>query len=262
MTPGIRRPMEKRTPLRYLRGLTGHERSERANRHLARYLAFLAGAANAGGFLAIRFYTSHMSGVVSAMADNLATGQFHLVGTGLLALLSFFSGSITTTVLIRTARRYQLHSQYALPLVVEALVFASFCLTVRRIHEHSIAATIVVLCFSMGLQNAMITKLSGHVIRTTHLTGMVTDIGICCGRLLLPGSDQFDRTHEIRMLRLLASLVSLFFLGGVTGALGFEHVGFEFMLPISASLLLLAILPVTDDLKRWQGSIEPDLGKD
>ncbi|HZD45747.1 MAG TPA: DUF1275 domain-containing protein, partial [Acidobacteriaceae bacterium] len=57
-------------PLFYLRRLTGSKRTESANRHLARYLAFIAGAANAGGFLAVRQYTSHMSGMVAAMADN------------------------------------------------------------------------------------------------------------------------------------------------------------------------------------------------
>ena len=49
----------------YLRRLTGKERSERSDRHLARFLTFIAGAANAGGFLAVQQYTSHMSGIVS-----------------------------------------------------------------------------------------------------------------------------------------------------------------------------------------------------
>jgi uncharacterized membrane protein YoaK (UPF0700 family) len=243
-------PQHNHWLLAYLRDLVHTERSDRANRHLARYLTFMAGAANAGGFLAVHQYTSHMSGVVSAMAANLAVGEFHLVGIGLLALISFLSGSITTTVLIRIAREHRLRSQYALPLALESLMFASFCLTVRHLREHNIAATIGILCLSMGLQNAMITKLSGHVIRTTHLTGMVTDIGICCGRLLLPGigNKDIDRTQEIRTLRLLGSLVGLFFLGGVMGAVGFEHVGFGFMLPISGSLLLLSLLPILDDL--------------
>ncbi len=55
-------------PLFYLRRLTGSRRTEIANRHLARYLAFIAGATNAGGLLAVGQYTSHMSGIVSAMA--------------------------------------------------------------------------------------------------------------------------------------------------------------------------------------------------
>lgn len=60
-------------PLLYLRRLTSRKRTESANRHLARYLAFVAGAANAGGFLAVRQYTSHMSRIVASMADNLAS---------------------------------------------------------------------------------------------------------------------------------------------------------------------------------------------
>ena len=52
-------------PLNYARRLTGRDRTVLANRHLGCVLAFVAGAANAGGFLAVRQYTSHMTGIVS-----------------------------------------------------------------------------------------------------------------------------------------------------------------------------------------------------
>jgi len=58
-------------PIDYLRGFTRPERTDQNNRRLGRWLAFIAGAANAGGFLAVGQYTSHMSGIVSALADNL-----------------------------------------------------------------------------------------------------------------------------------------------------------------------------------------------
>ena len=65
-------------PIHYLRRLTGKERTRESNRELALVLAFIAGATNAGGFLAVKQYTSHMSGIVSSMADNLALlgGEF------------------------------------------------------------------------------------------------------------------------------------------------------------------------------------------
>lgn len=71
-------------PIPYLRRLTGRERTRKANRQLACYLAFIAGAINAGGFLAVQQYTSHMTGIVSSMADALALGQavFFLAGWG------------------------------------------------------------------------------------------------------------------------------------------------------------------------------------
>src|SRR5690606_41293574 len=66
-------------PLQYLRTLTASERTRRANVHLGVSLAFVAGAVNAAGLLAVGEYTSHMTGVVSGMADNLALGRLDLV---------------------------------------------------------------------------------------------------------------------------------------------------------------------------------------
>ncbi len=239
-------------PLFYLRRLTGRNRTESANRHLARYLAFIAGAANAGGFLAVRQYTSHMSGVVAAMADNFALGSLALVLNGLAALLSFLGGAFLSTLLIRWARARALESEYALPLILEAALLVSFGLVGHVFTGERVLGTVMLLCFTMGLQNAMITKLSNAVIRTTHMTGIVTDIGIALGRIVFArsGGSQEDTSSEIDALRLLASLIVLFFAGGVVGTVGFRHVGFLFTLPLSAMLLLLAMMPVLDDVRR------------
>lgn len=107
----------------------------------------------------------------------------------------------------------------------------------------------MLLCFTMGLQNAIITKISDAVIRTTHLTGMLTDIGIALGRLMHGGPEDVVAHAELTRLRLLSSLVVLFFAGGVVGALGFKHVGFLFTVPLALVLLLLAAMPVLDDVR-------------
>lgn len=242
-------------PLFYLRHLTSKERTESGNRHVARYLAFIAGATNAGGLLAVHQYTSHMSGIVSATADNIAVGSLVLAADGCVAVVSFLAGALCTTLFVRWGRRQGLHSQYALPLLVEALLLSAFGITGHAFHGDRVLGTVMLLCFTMGLQNATITKLSNAVIRTTHLTGMITDIGISLGRLLLPveGAPTVA-AQEYATLRLLSSLILLFFLGGVTGALGFTHFGFLFTLPLAAILLLLAIMPIVDDLRRKDAS--------
>jgi uncharacterized membrane protein YoaK (UPF0700 family) len=240
-------------PLFYLRRLTGSKRTESANRHLARYLAFIAGATNAGGLLAVGQYTSHMSGIISAMADNLAVGSAPLVLSGLLAVTSFLCGALLTTLLVLWARAHDLESEYALPLLLEAALLVVFGFTGRVFAGGHVLGTVMLLCFTMGLQNAIITKISNAVIRTTHLTGMVTDIGIALGRMAtrLSGVDAiFAAETEKAKLRLLASLIALFFVGGLIGALGFRHVGFFFTLPLAAALLLLAVMPIVDDLHR------------
>jgi uncharacterized membrane protein YoaK (UPF0700 family) len=244
-------------PLFYLRRLTGRKRTHAANRHLARYLAFVAGATNAGGFLAVRQYTSHMSGIVAAMADNLALGSTTLVFNGLCAVISFMLGALLTAVFVRWARARSMESQYALPLAFEALLLVVFGMTGRVFAGGRVFGTVMLLCFTMGLQNAIITKLSDSVIRTTHVTGMVTDIGIALGRIVfrLSAKTGLPLQAEFATLRLLTSLVALFFFGGVIGALGFRQIGFFFTLPLAAVLLLLAAMPVLDDIRRFHHAI-------
>lgn len=243
-------------PLAYLRHLTARERTQRANRHLGCALAFVAGAANAGGFLAVQQYTSHMTGVVSAMADDIALGQFALALGGTALLSSFIFGSLVTALLVNWARERDLVSLFALPLLLEGLLLLVFGSTGHYIQQSipllSVSWTVLLLCFLMGLQNAIITKASNAEIRTTHVTGLVTDIGIGLGRLLYwQGSDKTPELAAGNRQRLLlhTTLALMFFGGGVLGALGFKAFGFQAALPLAGLLLLLSLLPVLDDLR-------------
>jgi uncharacterized membrane protein YoaK (UPF0700 family) len=243
-------------PVTYLRSLSGRERSQANNLRLARFLIFNAGAINAGGFLAVGQYTSHMSGIVSTMADDLALGAVDVALAALGALLSFLAGSACSAILVNWGRRQALHSEFALPLLLESVLVLAFGLLGSQLEVVRwlfVPTTVALLCFIMGLQNALVTKISRAEIRTTHVTGMVTDIGIELGKLVYwnrlarpEGAVLADR----RKLAMLSSLVGLFFAGGVVGALGFSRAGYLWTLPFAALLVLLAIVPVFDDLRR------------
>lgn len=243
-------------PINYLRGFTQPARTDAANRRLGCSLAFVAGAANAGGFLAVGQYTSHMSGIVASLSDDLVLGQLVYVLTGVSALLAFLFGAATSAILINWGRRHQTHSAYAAPLLLEALLLLCFGLVGTNLEHHRwlfASATVALLCYVMGLQNAIITKISKAEIRTTHVTGLVTDIGIELGKMLYwnrPGllAEPQRVTADQAKLRLLASLLGMFFLGGVVGALGFKHLGFVSTIPLALILILLAIVPLLDDI--------------
>jgi uncharacterized membrane protein YoaK (UPF0700 family) len=242
-------------PIHYARRLTGHHRTSDGNRHLSFALAFVAGATNAGGFLAVQQYTSHMTGIVSAMADNLALGSFALVMTGAGALLSFLMGAACTAVMVNYARRHGLYSEYALPLLVEAallLCFGTLGARLSHIEGLFVPMAVMLLCLIMGLQNAVITKLSRAEIRTTHLTGTITDIGIELGKLLywnFDGSDQKPRVLANRSrLKTLCLLVTFFFVGAIAGAVGFKSIGYLSTVPLALILAGMATVPAADDL--------------
>lgn len=235
-------------PINYSRQLAGKSRSRRSNTQLGLVLAFVAGAINAGGFLAVAQYTSHMTGIVSAMADHIALGAFGLALAGLGTLASFLCGAVTSTVMVNFSRRHVFHSEYAFPLLVEALLLLSFGLLGAGSVATSVTAvslTIVLLSFIMGLQNALITKLSHAEIRTTHITGIVTDIGIEIGRFIYSAGTRADRAKIV----ILTSLLVCFFIGGVIGAFGFKHLGYIATVPLAVTLMGLIIGPIADDLK-------------
>jgi uncharacterized membrane protein YoaK (UPF0700 family) len=195
-----------------------------------------------------------MTGIVSALANHAVLGNIALVGAGLCWVLTFMTGAATSAILINWGRRRGAQSEYAMPLMLEAILLLVFGLLgagLQRNHELLMAAT-ENLCFLMGLQNAIITKLSRAEIRTTHMTGVVTDIGIELGKLFYKNISDSAPEFHVRAnrprLRLLSSLLGMFLLGGLAGSIGFEHMGFMATVPLAAVLLVLAIVPVVDDL--------------
>ncbi|SFV17244.1 YoaK family protein [Pseudoduganella namucuonensis] len=240
-------------PIHYARKLTGSKRSADANQQLGVLLAFVAGAINAGGFLAVQQYTSHMTGILSHMADSLALGAYRLMLPGLGALLSFLAGAACSTLMVNFARQRKLHGEYANPLLLEAFLLLCFGVLGARLASIDglfVPLTVMLLCFLMGLQNALITKISKADIRTTHITGIVTDIGIELGKMLYwngPGAAHPVRADRQR-LRVLCLLGLAFFVGGVAGALGFKHMGYVATIPLALLLVALASVPAVDDL--------------
>jgi uncharacterized membrane protein YoaK (UPF0700 family) len=146
----------------------------------------VAGATNAGGFLAVGSYTSHMTGILSSVADDLVLGNVSLALAGVVCLMAFVAGAMCTAIMVNWGLRQQLRSSYSLPLLLESaalLVFGLFGAAIAAWSQLFVPITVVLLCFIMGLQNAVITKISKAEIRTTHITGLITDLGIELGKL-------------------------------------------------------------------------------
>lgn len=238
-----------------IRGWTDVQRSPEANLRLGLALSFVAGATNAGGFLAVDRYTSHMTGIVSSMADDLVLGNLSLTLAGVVCLLAFVAGAMCTAIMVNWGLRQQLRSSYSLPLLLESaalLVFGLFGTAIAAWSQAFVPVTVVLLCFIMGLQNAVITKISKAEIRTTHITGLVTDIGIELGKWVY--LNRLQETAPVRAnrerLRIHASLVLGFLLGGLVGALGFKHAGYVTTVPLAGLLWLLSLRPLLDDLRQ------------
>lgn len=246
--------------MRRLRFLTNRHRSPSTNRALGMLLAFNAGAVNAGGFLVLHRYTSHMTGFASQMADAAVLGNSILLLNALGAILAFLAGAAVCAILVNWGRQHHLHSVYALPLMLEALLMLPFGLmgavTLTWTTPFAVPLTVLLLSFIMGLQNAVASKTSGGSIRTTHMTGNITDFGMELGKMLYWNRSYRSKLdmvrHDQQRMKMAGGLVGMFVSGGVVGALGFKHVGFICVVPLAALLLLLAVPPFLRDIPRSQ----------
>jgi uncharacterized membrane protein YoaK (UPF0700 family) len=244
-------------PIQFIQLLTSAQRSHKTNIQLGAYMAFVAGAVNAGGFLAIARYTSHMSGIISAIGDDLALNDFISVLGGISLLFSFLSGAATTAIIVNWGHRRKIHSEFALPLLVEAVLLLVFGLVGANLNVYlplTVPAIALLLCFVMGLQNAIVTKASRAEIRTTHMTGVITDIGIELGKLIY-----WNKSIEANQLSYVKAnreklkthlfIFGMFLVGGIIGAVSFKKVGYISVVPLSLSLIFIAGLQIYRDIR-------------
>ncbi len=214
----------------------GSARSDGQNRRVAGYLACVGGFVNSSGFVLIGTFTSHVTGNVGRLANDAATGQFAAAIAAFSLVLCFFAGAFCASLIIENRVFGGAASRaYAGALGAETvllLVFTGLSYLTVGVHARVQDAEAALLCAAMGMQNALVTRLSGAIVRTTHLTGVVTDLGIECARwfrfwqrslfqarhlLPLAGSTGAEQPALATVL-LLSTIACGFLLGATLGA--------------------------------------------
>jgi uncharacterized membrane protein YoaK (UPF0700 family) len=233
----------------------GRDRSRHLNRQLAWPMAFVAGAINAGGFLAIGVYTSHSTGSLSRAMDELALGHGALALFYFGIIAAFTLGAATAATFIHLGRRRRFHSPYGGALFIEAMLLLFFGAIA---HHHPLSdgaqAGVIGAClgFFMGMLNAIAGSISAHELRVTHMTGIVTDLGVELAKLFYWNRHQRKASPimaDRRRMRLHGGILISFLTGGLSGALGFTRIGYEVVFVPALILLALSARPVLYDLR-------------
>lgn len=235
--------------------LTSQAHSFAQQSRLAITLAWVAGYTNIVSVLSCGIVVSHVTGAASSLGLHAVRSEWSAALFLLYVLASFFAGAGLSALLTETGRRRGWESIYVLPMAFETLLLSIFAIGVELHDPQSTAAgpSLWVLAgaasAAMGLQNATITSISRGVVRTTHLTGVLTDFGSECARLLMGAAPHHtqndpDRPSPRRAL-LLASLLGSFMLGAVLGALAFGAIPRWSMMPPVAFLLWIIWRDIT-----------------
>lgn len=194
-------------------------------------LAFNAGSINAVGLLSFEHQAiSHVTGSLSWLGLELARGHGGTALHLLLVVLAFFAGAAVSGAILEDGA-LKLGRRYGVCLMLEAALLAA---TLRGFNHDAPTAALWASA-ACGIQNAMVSTYSGAVIRTTHVTGIVTDLGLALGHWL--------RRLDVdgRRVRLHLLVIVGFSTGAVAGASAWLAWGFEALLgPVLICLLLAA----------------------
>ena len=193
-------------------------------------LTCLAGAVNAISIFGYDGTTvSHLTGLVSKVAINITEGSFEGVWEVLRVILLFFLGAVVSGF-ITGERAFYLHKRYGFIIIaIGVLIFIPYFLPIKY--------GVLVFAFVMGLQNGMVVSFKGIVVRMTHMSGNITDLGVFIGYKLRKNNNEKLITGLIPFVAIIS-----FIIGGILGILLYKSIHNVVFFITSSIYLILGIV--------------------
>jgi uncharacterized membrane protein YoaK (UPF0700 family) len=225
----------------------GKSRTHKHNLRIATVLSFVAGIVNVTGYLSFRQLTTNVTGHFAFFVNDVAEFEFWKGAIYLLYIFCFLWGSFTSSFLIEKFRENKRLNVFVLPTAIESMILILVPIVSNILQIESSNVIVCSLLFAMGLQNSFVTKISNAVVRTTHLTGLFTDLGIEISQLFFPKNHP-DQAKIRATIRLRIFIISFFFFGGLCGGYCFSRLGIGLdVLYFAAGILVLSLF--YDDLR-------------
>jgi uncharacterized membrane protein YoaK (UPF0700 family) len=235
----------------------GTKRTYLHNVKLASLLGVTAGFVNAAGFLAFAVLTTNVTGHAALFAEGIAMQQWQNVRVIALWMFLFFAGAFLSSLIISRVGKNQQYS-YVIPILIEIIILLCVALLGYKYDNSLVAREIFAgsLLFAMGLQNSLVSMVSGSVVRTTHLTGTFTDLGIELAQYIQKKHE--DRPALSIRIKLHSAIIFFFLLGALGGAYLFRlHRFYAFFVPVIILVYTLMYDVFRITLKRYYRHLNP-----
>jgi len=217
----------------------GTKRTYGHNVKLASLLGVTAGFVNAAGFLAFAVLTTNVTGHAALFAERIAMGDWKTARVVALWMFLFLAGAFISSLIVSWPGRNQRYS-YVIPILIEAGILFTISLAGSHYNHSLISKEIFAgsLLFAMGMQNSLVSLVSGSVVRTTHLTGTFTDLGIELAQVLQGKTE--DKIALKKRIKLRCAIIIFFMCGALAGAYLFRYLLFyAFLVPVAVLLFTL-----------------------
>ncbi|MDN3724948.1 YoaK family protein [Aequorivita sp. SDUM287046] len=225
----------------------GRSRTLKHNLRIAIILSFVAGIVNVTGILAFKQLTTNVTGHFALFINDVANFEFWKGTVYFLYIFSFLFGSFFSSFVIEKFKENRKPNVFVLLTIIESLILFSIAITSNSEEIKYPDVIVCLLLFAMGLQNSFVTKISNEVVRTTHLTGLFTDLGIELSHLFFPKSHP-NRAKIKSTIKLRIFIICFFFLGGIVGGFLYSSLDLKLnTLMFGAGILLTSLF--YDDMR-------------
>ncbi len=213
----------------------GEARTLGHNLRVASLLSFVAGLVNIAGFLSVQRITTNVTGHFAFFIDeffklNLLQGFIFF-----LYIFFFFLGSFTSSFIVELIYKRKQTYNYVIPVLLEGSILLGVGLFGVFLTNQYPDVLAFLLLFAMGLQNSLVTSISNSIVRTTHLTGLFTDLGIELSQFYFY-KQQEQRTKLKASIKLRLTIISFFFIGGIVGGIFYSSIQLHILFIASAVL--------------------------
>ncbi|MBS1600132.1 MAG: DUF1275 domain-containing protein [Bacteroidetes bacterium] len=216
------------------------ERTFKSNILLASFTASTAGMTNIAGVMACYAFTSNVTGHAVNFAKHMLARNFFEMFVVFGWLMMFILGAGIAHFLIRSYEYKGPYFAHALPIVVVLFLLIFIGIFGYKMHEDS-ENDILILSFTllltMGMQNSAVNTISEGKIKTSHLTGLFTDLGAELSEWLHPKTDRPPQLAQKIQLRV--SILAFYILGALIGGWLFIKISYATFYAIAATLLVL-----------------------
>lgn len=214
----------------------GRSRNLKHNLGIASLLSFVAGIVNVAGFLAVKQLTTNVTGHFAFLVEEALKINFHQSLFYFLYVFCFFSGAFFSNFIIELTGKVTDKNIFIIPVLTEVIILTIIALIDFRFITENPNLIACSTLFAMGLQNSLVTTISNSVVRTTHLTGLFTDLGIEFSQLFFFKSKE-QSEKLISSIKLRITIISAFFVGGITAGTFFAELKMKTLL-IAALVLI------------------------
>ncbi len=239
----------------------GNTRTFKHNLSVASLLSFVAGLVNVVGFLSVQRLTTNVTGHFAFFVDEMIQFNFNQGLIFFLYTVFFLLGSFFSNFIIEVVSRKETHIEYIVPVILESIILFLVAFAGNYFIKINPDILAFSLLFSMGMQNSLVTKISNATVRTTHLTGLFTDLGIELSQLFFY-KEKEQITQLKSSIKLRMTIISFFFVGGVVGGVLFTS--YQIKVLYLASFILIGGLLFEDillKLGRLNQKIKQNIGK-